>query len=483
MSNTVFKSTEAKNDQEKIVKYLKSKGIYYISRGSRFIYFEAINGDESSFDREWIHSTPKEIAEEIHIDLKIKINQSDLIDIAIENGFAKKKHIIAKSDSYNMNALNMAKIEEQYWIHNRQFYEDITANKNKYIDLLIYSLAGEDSDSKKHIEEWISFKLFNATDSATLPALNIFGQGGTGKNLFYEYLIPTMFHGAGTVTSANMKHVSGFNGHFEGKRFAVFNESSSDKADTDGIKGIIGSKKLSIEKKGIDRYEADNLMSVLMFTNDPLGSIKLDKQDGVNRRYSIIKCTKTLKSIIKELHPEDDVEDFICDLMDALEDEKQVAEWVAWLEQNRLNNRPPKAHHGIAYQELKEDTKNVAEQFFDYVFYSLKLKAIPMVVAHDCIKHLHKAATGKSLHNTAMKGMVKDCLNIEEVEQGKNTRINGKQMKCYKFSGGMADYNEGLFLDYNGDVKKNLHRDLEQMTAPDIVNNNVLSFVDVKRVV
>lgn len=483
MSNTVFKSTEAKNDQDKIVKYLKSKGIYYISRGSRFIYFEAINGDESSFDREWIHNTPKEIAEEIHIDLKIKINPSDLINIAIENGCAKKKHTIARSDSYNINALNMAKIEEQYWIHNRPLYEGIKANQNKYIDILIYSLAGENPDSKKHIEEWISFKLFNATDSATLPALNIFGQGGTGKNLFYEYLIPTMFHGSGTVTNANMRHVSGFNGHFEGKRFAVFNESSSDKADTDGIKGIIGSKKLSIEKKGIDRYEADNLMSVLMFTNDQLGSIQLDKQDGVNRRYSIIKCTKTLKEIIKKLYPNEDADSFTCDLLEALQDEKQVAEWVAWLEQNRLNNKPPAAYHGIAYQELKEDTKNVAEQFFDYVLYNLKLKAIPMVVAHDCIKYLHKIATGKSLHNTAMKGMVKGCLNMEEIEHGKNMRINGKQMKCYKFFNGNTDYNEGLFLDYNGDIKKNLHRELEQITVPDIVNDNILSFADAQKVV
>ncbi|MBR8841682.1 DUF3997 domain-containing protein [Pseudoalteromonas sp. JC3] len=469
---------ETKKDnenKEKVLKYLIDNEITYILRGDKFVHFEDENGGDG-YNRSWIVSKPKEMSNQIRLYAQVKITAADLVDLALDNGLARAKQTVTKTSIKNPKALNLAEQEEKYWIYNRPLYSEVTAKKNKYIDTLFTSLAGCKEENKKHIEEWIAFKLFNATDCQTLPALNIYGQGGTGKNLFFERLLPIMFHGKHALTSANMKNVGGFNGHWEGKRFAVFNESAQEKANMEGLKQIVGATSLIIEKKGHDAYEAENLMSVLLFTNDMLGSIKIDTQDGVNRRWSIIKCEHTLVDVIKKLYPNENTDDFLEELVRVVtEDEHAVAEHVKWLEENVLTDTPPKAHHGQDYAELKENTKDEAEQILDYAFKMKSLESVPVSVVNDAVKALYKENKNRMINKTTLNRMVKTAVSKRGEVVIKSVRIDGKTVKCYVNDKGSNKYNSALFIGFDGQIKNDLHHDIDNYI--DENTDNVLPFV------
>ena len=386
-------SIEAK---EKLTEYFNELNLYYIAELDRWVRMK-YKSESQKRNRSWITSSSKTIVTlcRKHLGLR-KLNTNTLVDFTIENDFYMEDITSAKVDLSLYETLNKAAIENLYWINNSGDYLKAQAKKNDEIDMLFTSLAGSKDDNKQHLYKWLTYKIFNATDSTTLPALNIFGAQGSGKNLFFERLLPTIFHGDSAIVNTSMKSVGGFNSEFEGATVLVFNESAQNKADTEGLKNIIGSRKITIEKKGVDKYQIDNLLSYLLFTNDPYGSVKLEA--GGNRRYSIINADKSLNDVVrieKGLTNETQIEDYKEKLVDTLEDEQAVMQHVKWMEENYYSDNPPKAHQSEDYEKLRDNTRNITEQTLDYVFTTALNTCIPKAIVIDTCMKMFDADTGK----------------------------------------------------------------------------------------
>ena len=146
--------------------------------------------------------------------------------------------------------------------------------------------ASSDADRYKYIISWIANNVRNL-DSISKIALVIISLPGCGKNTLIEFLNYVLKQkniyntvGIGSITQKHNKAI-------QNKRLIVINEMSSTKdefkSNFDKIKSYITDESISIEPKGIDPYEIDNISNFIMFTNHR-DSIIVEEND---RRYAI----------------------------------------------------------------------------------------------------------------------------------------------------------------------------------------------------
>jgi len=400
-NSTSMLTDEAK---QKLAEYFNELNVFYISTLDRWVSMDYL--DESKpRDRFWETTNTKAMIIDCKEELNIsRITQDELIDFAIENDFHKKRITSEPVDSNLRRTLNKAAIEYQYWVHNHVDYFDIEAKKNEHIDLLFTSLSGNKQDNINHLYDWLAYKIFNTSENTTLPAINIFGAQGTGKNLFFENLLPTIFHGNRSIVNSLMKSVGGFNSEFEGATVLVFNESAHNKADSEGLKNLIGSKYQTIEKKGMDKYTVKNMLSYLLFTNDVLGSIQLEA--GANRRYSIIHADTKIQEIIsleKGIIDPEKINEYLDILVATLSNEKAVMQHVKWMKNEYYTGKVPKAHQTNDYDNLKTNTRNTTEQVLDYIFKSTATNCVPKADLIRLCLAMTKESTGKTANERTIK--------------------------------------------------------------------------------
>ena len=189
------------------------------------------------------------------------------------------------------NTLNMLR-----W----SFLQPVADEHHWVFDALLHSLAGGKVENIEHLERVIAAK-WSHPENYLLPTIVISDEGGTGKSLFAEKVLPAIFGKDMVAPNVSMDEITGqFNGHLQGKAVWFVNENRADQNDQDAIKRVLGSPTLRSERKGKDATLTDNTALMIVAGNFTLGAIKLAGTE-VDRRFSILKNNNPLKVYTSEL--------------------------------------------------------------------------------------------------------------------------------------------------------------------------------------
>lgn len=253
-----------------------------------------------------------------------------------------------------------------------QFLQPEEGEHHWVFDTLMCSLGGGKAENIEHIEKVIVAKWANPANY-TLPTVVISDDGGTGKSLFAEKVLPIIFGSDLVSPNVAMEEVTGqFNAHLMGQAVWVINENRPDRNDQDGIKRILGSKTIRSERKGKDAQRAANTALVLVFGNFTLGAIKLSGTE-VDRRFSILKNDaplKTYTSQILNISPDEAHRWMWEEGQHVLGDPHEIAKWLGHLIVKHSAQPSVMALHGKDYEEMLEGQADTAQQVFKAFFTS-----------------------------------------------------------------------------------------------------------------
>lgn len=239
-------------------------------------------------------------------------------------------------------------------------------------DALIHSLSGGKPENVEHIEKVLVAKYLNPANY-TLPTIVISDGGGTGKSLFAEKLLPTIFGHDLVAPNVSMDEMTGqFNGHLHGKAVWFINENRADGNDNDAIKRVLGSPTLRSERKGKDATLTDNTALVFVAGNFSLGAIKLSGTE-TDRRFSILNATSPLKAYVAEIMgtSEKVAEEWMWSTgQHIIGNADEVAMWLHHLIQKHGQTTHVLALHGQDYEDILEAQAPTNEQVYRYFFAS-----------------------------------------------------------------------------------------------------------------
>lgn len=151
------------------------------------------------------------------------------------------------------------------------------------------------SGNQDHFD-WFMTKqasLFSRPGVKVPSSVAIFGQQGTGKSKFYDWLRQGIGSAALKVSSG--RHLTGnFNAHLDGIILLVCEEAfwGGNKADGGIIKDIVGSETLQIEGKFQNVVERPNYVNIDFISNNKW-IVPVDGEDA--RRFFVLECSNAHK--------------------------------------------------------------------------------------------------------------------------------------------------------------------------------------------
>lgn len=146
--------------------------------------------------------------------------------------------------------------------------------------------ANNNEEIYNYIVSWFAGLVTNLSSINKVALVMISGQG-TGKGTFVEFM-NFILRSHNIISVAGVESITGdFNKALEGKRLVNINEMGSTKdefkANFDKMKNLIDCPTLSINPKGFEKYDINNIANYLLFTNHK-DSMIIEADD---RRYAI----------------------------------------------------------------------------------------------------------------------------------------------------------------------------------------------------
>ena len=153
------------------------------------------------------------------------------------------------------------------------------------LDILKSVWANADDTIYKSLLHFFSQQI-KTPEEMIRVAIMLFGEQGIGKDFFIQFFSDFVL---GRHLVADMigihEAVCDFNHHLQGKKLCVVNEMASTKnefrSNFDKIKPFITNKNIDIQRKGIDKYQVENISNWIFFSNHR-DSMYIEKGD---RRY------------------------------------------------------------------------------------------------------------------------------------------------------------------------------------------------------
>jgi hypothetical protein len=294
---------------------------------------------------------------------------------------------------------------------------------NIVFDLLMASLGDGRKENIEHIEKVLVAKLLNPSNY-TLPTIVLSDDGGTGKSLFAEKLLPTIFGHDLVAPNVAMDEVTGqFNSHLTGKAIWFINENRPDANDQDGIKRVLGSATIRSERKGKDAKSASNTALVFVAGNFTLGAIKLAGTE-VDRRFSILCNRKPLHYYTAEVFGLDAeaAKTWMWDTgQHLISDPEEVAKWLNHLIEKHGRVSQVMALHGEDYHNMLKGQADTAQQVYKTFFNSeawntdgyFKQNVMFNFYSHYCRKHGVKAMSNQRFYAEALRWAKINGVNVE----------------------------------------------------------------------
>lgn len=239
-----------------------------------------------------------------------------------------------------------------------------------FFGFLVSSICGGKVENVEHVEQLLVAKYRNPGDQ-TIPWLVLNDEGGTGKNLFAETILSTIF-GANVVgTNLHINDIIGkYNSQIEGLLVGLINENPGDSYDHNKLKQVVGSRQIGFERKYMPRFLADNVLWGVMASNNATGTVQLANSDA-DRRFSIVFGSTPLRTLVagRLSTTEDQAADWIANTgAPLLRDPDACAVWLGHLLQKWPAVKSVRALHGEDYRALLHKQKGMDELVFEAVF-------------------------------------------------------------------------------------------------------------------
>ena len=217
--------------------------------------------------------------------------------------------------------------------------------------------------------------------------------------------------------------LSNFTGKLLDASVVIFNENSSNHGNEADLKRIIGSEYVTVNIKNIPQFTIPNNISYLFTTNDPKGSVRLSANDGVNRRFGVIRTAKTaLKNtelIANDVKSRAIVQNFIS---------KLVLKHGEVMSIDALHGED---FHQLKNNQLSDDVKGSAVRI---------AKAMPLgsAVKHDVfrkylmyidVEELDNTLKDASYYNNMINDIVVSIDGFDQVNKGKAVRCGGERTR------------------------------------------------------
>jgi len=320
-------------DSELLFEYIPEQGIWWNYKVSAFIKGEPF--------------------------LNVKGGHATFLIVLKEKGRSfRTKTISAKNQPDYI--LNM--FRKDHWL------QPIEGKYHEVFDILTRSLGDNKAENIQHLKQVLAWKYLNPGDF-TLPALVIFGEGGSGRNTLVD-LVCGVIYGQNQVASLSQDSLKTFNDQLAGKMIVMFDESIAGKADMEHLKSIIGNKYININTKNVKQYSAENTALYFAGSNGALGAVYLDKGQS-DRRFSILRVDRSIINHVQEvknLNREAAI-DWWVEHKHYLTNKEHVAMWLNHIISTVEGIKTtPKALHGEDYQKLIKAQSGPLEELVETVF-------------------------------------------------------------------------------------------------------------------
>lgn len=239
---------------------------------------------------------------------------------------------------------------------------DEDAVLHPHIEQLINNISWHKKKNATWIHRAVLYKLTHIND-VHLPALVLYGSGGSGKWSFLN-LLGEIFWQVNTLVWLGQKDLeSGFDSYQWEKLIVEFKEVSSgntqnDKKILDRIKSFVWEPKMTINPKYSNAREVDNIAWFHLSSNHTV-PIQMDSKHSGNRRFTVIKTSWELNhTTAKQMN------------QITFKDKKVLKQYV-----NRLYETYPdvpnltymSALDNAEKRNLEEACEWVANQFFEWL--------------------------------------------------------------------------------------------------------------------
>ncbi len=230
---------------------------------------------------------------------------------------------------------------------------------NKYIQELIENVAGYKDENIEYLHRAIFYKYLNINDH-TLPSIVFYGKGWSWKGTFIS-LLWTIFWEEHILANLWQRDLSSAFDTYKWQKIAVeFAEISTNNTRGDSqilnkLKNIIWADKITINEKGVQPYQIENIAWFFISSNSNK-PLQLDDKDKGNRRFTIIRSESKLKNWK--------------DVNKAIKDTEIVSNYIAWLFQNYpevLEYKKLEALDNQDKRELEERSQNEANNFWEWL--------------------------------------------------------------------------------------------------------------------
>ncbi len=232
------------------------------------------------------------------------------------------------------------------------------AIENDSIKELLHNIAWHKAENIEYLYKLILYKYTHLNDF-TIPALVLYGVGGSGKGTFIS-LLQTIFWEENVLANLGQADISGNFDTYTGKKLIVefaeisTNNTSSDIRILNKLKNIIGAEKITINEKNRRQYQVENIALFIISSNSNK-PLQLDDKDKGNRRFSIMRSTTPLQNW-KEVNQ-------------VVRDKKIVAEFLTWLFQKYpdvAKMEKLEALDNKDKRELEDRAQSEANEFWDW---------------------------------------------------------------------------------------------------------------------
>lgn len=262
----------------------------------------------------------------------------------------------------NLPRYTLNQFRKDHWL------QPVEGKYHAVFDILLNSLGDLKEENILHIKQVIAWKYLYPCDYR-LPALVNFGGGGTGKTMFVDILLATIF-GQHQVHSEKEDSSKDFNGLYEGKMVVLRDESSFDDVDMEKLKAVLGKGKLNVNPKFGKEKVVYNTALYLISGNNSSGPIKLCRSDS-DRRFSILKSSRSIieHTMLYRNINHKDAEIWWHQHENILGDKVEVSKWLNHVF-DTINDLPirPAALHGLDYHELLKAQAGPEDWLIEKVF-------------------------------------------------------------------------------------------------------------------
>ena len=303
-------------------------------------------------------------------------------------GFVSEEDETSGKKKVNFNLVN---VSTKNWVKPKIEYG---RKSHPIFDILLKSLSGGAHDVQEHLERCILQKRFFPMDYR-VPTIAWKDPGGTGKTLFVNSLLKTIFGGSVHVGSAKWIYKTASNAAIMGKVVVLADDSTIPEGDYDDVKRMLHNPLIEIREQKGNPFYVTNVGWFIISGNMRTPSVPVDGGEA-DRRFSIIELgydVLTSKDfnyhIMKQLKISRKAADaYRLENVKLFENREEVAIWLGDLV---LRRGIPKsegsltAYHDEFYIEKVKGNRDEFALTFDLVFLSDYFTRIEAA----SLRHLH----------------------------------------------------------------------------------------------